>query len=255
MSDNLKDNWYYAEKGKVIGAISLEDVKKLISEGKIKEETSVWSGEGDWRPAKSASIGYLLLKPEPVTDPNQPPSPPPLSGKDINNKYVWGLVAVPVIGVLVDMITGSKSIWIFIAVLVILNIAFFLLDDSQLKKSGHRIPTSKWLNFLPVYLWRRTAFLKQKHHYFWGWIASLVLSVLFMFFAYNIDLEGTACPVVTQIMHESYGNNSASCKVVVIDREVSDGFYKATATLDNGNDIGITIEERSGNQIYVQIAP
>lgn len=65
-------------------------------------------------------------------------------------------------------------------------------------------------------------------------------------------LEETSIGLVTQIVQEQYSTD-AVCKAVRIDEEVSDGFYKATAILDSGVDLNITIEEKANNMIYVQI--
>lgn len=252
MSDNLKDNWYYAEKGKVIGAISLDEVKKLISEGKIKEDTSVWNGEGEWRAAKTTDLGAQFIELA-ATQTKSSTSPPPLSGHDIDDKYVWLLVTVPVLGLLAWLLTGRSSVWVFVIILFVLYTVFFKLDEIKLKDSGHEVPKSKFIKVIPVYLWQRAIFLKQKNYYFWGWTASLVLSLFLITALYSNDLEGTACPLVTQILHEQLGSNSATCKVVKLGDKVSDGFYRATAILDNGNDLPITIEDK-GSEIYVRIA-
>ncbi len=65
------------------------------------------------------------------------------------------------------------------------------------------------------------------------------------------SIEQSACPLVTQIIHEQL-KGSADCKVVKITEDVGNNFYKAKAILDNGNDLKITIE-RKGKNIYVKI--
>lgn len=64
-------------------------------------------------------------------------------------------------------------------------------------------------------------------------------------------LEESAVPVVTEIIQEQLGAET-SCVAVNITEQVSDKHYKAKATLSNGNDIVIMIEDR-GDQIYVTI--
>lgn len=66
-------------------------------------------------------------------------------------------------------------------------------------------------------------------------------------------LEKSACPLVTQIIHEQF-KKSATCKVVKMTQNLGNDFYKAEATLDNGNDIKITVE-RKGDNIEVTIPP
>ncbi len=243
MTDNAS-KWFYAKKGNQVGPISLLEIKSLVDNGTINAETSVWNGEGDWKSAKNTELSDLFIKPS--------STPPPLSGSDVNNLYVWLVVAVPILGIIIQQYTGVVLMWIYLA----LNIVFCILDERKLKSAGHVAPNTVWAFFIPVYLWKRANFLKQKKLYLWCWIIALSLSIVLTYGlnknAYGDALVETACPLVTQIIQEQLGG-SAVCKAVTIDREISDGFYKATAYLDNGNELQITIEEREGNQIYVQI--
>lgn len=66
-------------------------------------------------------------------------------------------------------------------------------------------------------------------------------------------IEKSACPIVTQIIHEQF-KKRASCKVVKITQDLGNGLYKAEATLDNGNDVKINVE-RKGENIEVIIPP
>ena len=66
-------------------------------------------------------------------------------------------------------------------------------------------------------------------------------------------IKKSACPLVTQIIHEQL-EISTTCKVVKITQNLGNGLYKAEATLDNGNDIKITIERKDDN-IEVTIPP
>lgn len=66
-------------------------------------------------------------------------------------------------------------------------------------------------------------------------------------------IEKSACPLVTQIIHEQF-KKTATCKIVKVTQDLGNGLYKAEATLDNGNDIKITVE-RKGDNIEVTIPP
>jgi len=174
--------------------------------------------------------------------------PPPLTGSDVDNKFIWAVVAVPIVGVIIELLAGTELVWLHI----VANIVCCVLDEKKLKKAGQKAPTN-WMVFLvPVYLWKRASLLNQKKHYFWAWWAAFVLSILIGMGGHQAALEEAARPVVSQIIKEQLFG-SATCKAVTIDEEVTDGFYKATATLDNGNEWRITIEERKDGQIYVQI--
>lgn len=64
-------------------------------------------------------------------------------------------------------------------------------------------------------------------------------------------LEESAVPVVTRIIQQQLNGNTKCIKVKILEK-VDDKHFKANATLDNGNDIKIMIEDR-GSQIYVTI--
>lgn len=66
-------------------------------------------------------------------------------------------------------------------------------------------------------------------------------------------IEKSACPLVTQIIHEQL-KKTATCKIVKVTQDLGSGLYKAEATLDNGNDIKITVEQK-GDNIEVTIPP
>ena len=68
-------------------------------------------------------------------------------------------------------------------------------------------------------------------------------------------LEKSAVPVVTQILAENLGRgNAATCKEVEITEKISDGLYRASAILNNGNKLKIIIEEKGNNRILVSIS-
>jgi len=234
------NNWYYVEKGKQVGPFSFQEVKSLVADRKINEETSVWNGEGDWKPAKNTVLFDLFKIPL--------GTPPPLTGADVDNKYVWLVVVVPLVGLIIELIVSQELVWIYL----VLNIVLCVLDEHKLRSAGYETPNRFWVFLIPVYLWKRAGLLKQKKYYFLGWIVAFILSIFLTTRVNQSIIEEYACPVVTQIIQEQFGGQ-ATCKAVRIDEEVIDGFYRATAILDNGNVLQITIEEKENNQIYVQI--
>ena len=80
----------------------------------------------------------------------------------------------------------------------------------------------------------------------------VALSMVFTGCGNNAQLEKGAVPVVTQIIKEQLGSNSAECVTVEITGTITKGLYKANAILNNGNTIKITIQDK-GDQIYVTI--
>lgn len=234
-------NWYYAIGGEQVGPVSIKEMQRLAENGKIKLETKVWNGEGDWKLASATELVNLFSQPASIV-------PPPLTGSDIDNKFIWAVVVVPIIGAIIELIVGTELVWLYIAA----NIVCCVLDERKLKAAGQKAPTN-WMVFLvPVYLWKRADLLNHKKHYFWAWIAAFVLSIMISMGGSQAMIEEAACPVVTDII-KSKLFGSATCKAVTITDEVSSGFYRAIATLNNGNELRITIEERDDGQIYVQI--
>jgi hypothetical protein len=233
--------WHYVEGGAQVGPLTLDEVKGAISAGKITPSTKVWPGEGDWTHASETLLSEFFSVREPTT-------PPPLAGEDIDNKFMWILVAVPIIGAIIDLIAGT----VLFLPSIIANIALCMLDEKKLKAAGHAAPVHWSVFIVPIYIWKRATLLNHKKHYFGAWVAAFVLSIFLDIGSTQAAIEEAACPIVTDIIKEQlYG--SARCMSVTIDKEVTTGFYKATATLDNGNELSITIEEKDNGMIYVQV--
>lgn len=76
-------------------------------------------------------------------------------------------------------------------------------------------------------------------------------SMIFVELDKTVNLERSSVRIVTDILNNQF-NVSAKCTKVEISEKISDKKYSAKATLDNGNDIKIIIEDR-GDQIYVTI--
>jgi hypothetical protein len=235
--------WWYASQGERIGPLSLTKMRDLIQSGKITLETKVWNGEGDWRLAKETELGALF------TPTNSPTVPPPLTGSDIDNKFVWAVIAVQLIGVFVEIFLQSQM-WIFY---LIVNTGLCLLDEWKLKRAGYNPPNGWWTLLVPVYLWKRSTVLKQNRMYFWLYnsalVASAALSVLISMLANENRLAEAARPIVTQIVRDQW-LQTAECKSVSIYDNISPGLYRATATLDDGRTFWVSIEDR-GSSIYV----
>lgn len=233
--------WFYAKKGAQVGPLSLSEVEVLIDSRDIVADTKVWNGTGEWLPAASQPDLNAFFKAHHGT-------PPPLMGDDVDNRFVWAIVTVPVIGALLEMMFNTTLVWLYI----MLNITFCVLDERRLKSAGHHAPV-KWMLFLvPLYLWKRAEILHHKKLYVWCWIAAFSISIIISMAGEESTIETAACPVVSDILQKHLAN-PASCKAVNITEEVTSGFYRAYATLDNGNNLDITIEKMKDGQIYVRI--
>lgn len=237
--------WFYVRQGEQVGPLDLEAMKRLIELGTVDAQTKVWNGHGGWVSAQDSTLAEWLTKRA-----NNVDMPPPLKGADVDNRYVWGVVAVPVVGAVIEWLAGMSLWWLYLAA----NVVLCVLDEKKLKKAGQRAPTN-WMVFLvPLYLWKRAVLLEQKKHAFWAWCGAFLLSVLIAVGGEHAALEEAACPVVTQILQRQL-LTLAQCKAVTITEQVSGDFYRAIAVLDNGEDLKITIEKRKDGQIFVRVVP
>jgi hypothetical protein len=259
MSDNTLAQWHYVHNGDRIGPVSHQEMERLVKQGRVSAATSVWSGEGDWHPAGQDPALSSLFQPTAGT-------PPPLQGTDVDNRLAWGIAAVPLAGMVLELIAGSPLTWVYLAA----NIVLCVLDERRLKAAGHQSPSSWWCLLIPVYLWKRSGLLGQSRKIFWCWLAAFMLSITLGSGGQQAALEKAAVPVVTQILEEGAmqqnvnsflsGNgmapaaHGAKCKAVQIVDEPTAGFYRAKAVLDNGGEIQISIEEQ-GDKILVKTLP
>lgn len=231
---------YFCGLGGVrIGPLTRKEFDYNRSVGKIDPEAPTWAGVGDWRPA----VTFLASTDTPAAADSAPP--PPLPPDD---RFAWAVVALPIVGSFIALIFGSHFGYLYAFAIIYLCV----LDIGILRAGGREAPTTWWWFLItPVYLWKRAKLLNQKPIIFAAFLASATASVFLDEAFSKTGIEASACPLVTQIIQQQL-YASASCKSVSIVKDVGDGFYTATATLDNGNDIKITIQNR-GKEIYVQI--
>ncbi|HIF9530615.1 TPA: DUF4339 domain-containing protein [Photobacterium damselae] len=234
-------SWYYVDNGAQIGPINDEEIKKAIELKKITPITKVWAGEGDWILAKDTTLSELFVMESNTT-------PPPLAGEDIDNKYVWILSIIPILSVIIDLLAGTTLFF----PAIIANIGLCIFDERKLKTAGHATPQHWSVFIVPVYLWKRAKLLNHKKHYFIAWLVCFIFSIMMNIGVQRSEIEDTACSVVTDIIHNQF-HQSSVCKAVEIDDELTSGFYSATAILNNGNSIDITIEDKDDGMIYVNI--
>ena len=96
--------------------------------------------------------------------------------------------------------------------------------------------------------------LKKQKRFYYIFVGIIALFTIFSFVLGNEnDLEEAARPIVTEIIQNQFYQKDIECEKVTIDETVSDGFYKATAILNTGIEIKITIKKLKGDQIQVMI--
>lgn len=99
--------------------------------------------------------------------------------------------------------------------------------------------------------------IKKSNYKKFSYIIPIVLLFLFGcigFTPYKTRLAESAAPLVTQILDENFGSyiNTAKCQKVINVRKISKGYYSASAVLDNGRLLNISITA-DNDTIYVQL--
>jgi hypothetical protein len=184
---NYYDDWYYVEKGEKKGPISAVEIKCLLNNGQIVDDTHVWrSSMKDWTTIRDSEL-YVFVE-------NTPPAIPTTI---IGNGYVWVMAFFPLILGLIDasiaahnrlenfktfygikpnLISPGITFKVFASVAGL----FAMFDFLRLKRAGYgNLKLGLLSFFLPVfYLFMRAKLLKQKPYYAITWIVMLILGIL-----------------------------------------------------------------------------
>ena len=171
---NSKPAWYYEEAGQKSAAMTLAEMKQLVSNNHtVYRFTKVWSdGMDEWKKAEDTELAEYFE------------GPPPLSGDSVSNVLVWFLAFAPVIGVNIEGFIATlfnlNNLWF---ITIVLNLCLSLLDERKLNMAGHNTRAlgfgSAWL--VPIYLFKRAKILNHSMGYFWTWIITFGLTLLAAF--------------------------------------------------------------------------
>ena len=256
-SSRVKSYHYISSDGKTIGPITETEVKKLLLEESINIDTLVWDGNGDWKPIKDTDLAEGTSS---ITPP--PPPPPPQNQSTGNNSrntggltnsLAWGIALSSFVSIVLGLIA-------YIAAIIM---AF--IDHKKCKKQGIDI-SPKWMIFIPIlYLWKRSKKFEDNKKIFWIGCAGIVVSVLFIFseignLSGNSYIEENSCEQVTDMVRfgsyitglDEFGGDNVRCEEVNVDLKISDSKYYATAILNTGDAIDITIRT-DGDQVQASI--
>ncbi|SUH59101.1 Uncharacterised protein [Salmonella enterica subsp. enterica serovar Hartford] len=173
-----------------------------------------------------------------------------LEKKSVKNLYAWLIAILPFV---VSFPPAEYDNYVMVISFVI-GLGLLVADRINLTESGYEPPSFLWgLLLPPVYLWKRATVLGSNRLLCIVWCVAFAAS--FIVYSFNTDsaLEEAACPTVTTILKQNNGTEAPKCMKVTIQDKVTDKFYKATATLDNGNDINITIEMTGDENFYVRV--
>ena len=172
-------SWYYEDDGHRKGPVTDEVVIGLIRTRKITYGSLVWkSGFPEWLKVEDTELRVHL----------EGVSPPPITGKHVNNTVVWFLAFAPLIGLFLESmfayaINSSDSVaeaavsdnryWF---ITLALNIALSYFDENRLMRAGYDTSKFKGLTWLvPVYLYKRAKALDQNLAYFVVWLVSIAI--------------------------------------------------------------------------------
>lgn len=251
--NRVKSYHYISSDGKTIGPVAEIEVKKLLSEENININTLVWDGNGDWKPIKDTELAEGTGS---ITPPPPPPPPQNLSTENNSrdpvaptNNLAWGIA----ISAFFSVISG------LIAYIAAIIMAF--LDHKKCQEKGINI-SPKWMIFIPLlYLWKRSKTFKDNKRIFLVGCAGTVIFIVLLFSEIgdifgNSELEERSCDQVTNMVRfsssitglDDFGGDSIECEYVSIGLQLSDNKYYATAVLNTGHEVDITIRT-DGDQV------
>jgi len=177
-----ENHWFYEENGERRGNLDDAQMIELIRAGQLDRRTPVWkTGYSDW----------LLLDETELRAHLDALSPPPLSGRHVDNTLAWVLAFAPLLGYLLEWILAfaihdselraqramdEASYWY---VTLGLNILLGVLDAKRLQKAGHDTRRFRgWVWLVPVYLYQRAKHLQHNLSYFVVWLVGFGLILL-----------------------------------------------------------------------------
>jgi hypothetical protein len=238
--------WYYSADGQQRnGPVSWTEVEVAYRTGIIGPDTLMWAPQlPGWVPARDLLVPAAVQPPilsaelKPSIDDAQTQQPihadVPEPGVGISS-YFWLFVNFVIFVYNCYAITNNlliKSGYVFIAIGLIINVYIIVSFPGMFQGIFPKI--NKYLSFAVLGI-------------------GLILGISGGYDSRNKILEKESVSLVTQILKEQLGSEAATCKSVTIEKEISNGFYHATAHLDNGNDISIGIEDKD-KEILVTIA-
>ena len=171
--------------------------------------------------------------------------------QDNPDRYLWLLALAPLMASIVIYLFAIPPLYASI-VLVVPNLVFAFMDEKLLKSTNRTVPAHWTVFVVPVYIWQRIKVTGLDKRAMLVWCAAFACSVFTVQIAQQKYIEDAACKIVSDIVKKQL-YSEAECVGVSIKKETKSGFYKADATLDNGNDVDITIDTRKSGQILVQI--
>ncbi|MCC4106859.1 hypothetical protein MMS95_07335 [Serratia sp. PGPR-27] len=168
--------------------------------------------------------------------------------------YAWCLsIGLPVIWGLSAIFLPQK---VALGLYMLCSLVWVLLDRLSLFKQEKTAPSLGWFLLPMVYLRQRDERQGKPWRLLQVWLICTVLSAVvgnhFKTQSGTERLAQSACPVVTKILQRQ-GIEEHCIRITDIKEEVAGRFYQAQALLNTGSKEPLTIEVRSGGNIYVTL--
>lgn len=211
MTHTIEKVYFYEINQQTQGPVNTEALIELIESGKLTYGNSIWcEGFPDWIKVEHSEFKEYISEPPPLT--RQTVTPPALKSATnnqvhsasnefnpnlISNVWVWLLAVSPFIVMLIasalifsqcdgdEWCVGMRlrlgnDFFVSTIALLVLNIAFSLFDENNLKKAGVNTKEMSHLGawLVPVYLYQRATYLKHNIAYFIVWLICFVLFLL-----------------------------------------------------------------------------
>lgn len=177
--ENSAEQWFYIQGGDRKGPVSLLELKEMYKNSGLSEQALVWTKNfgDDWK------------RLEDVAEMREANEPPLVPAKSISNLWLYLLVAVPIFGVTLETVmTESYPEWFLqgsdsagFIIFFVLNSAFGLLDEREIRKSGRKDIAKgimAWIFlFVPIYIFFRGKRTGKGAWPLLGWISALLIGV------------------------------------------------------------------------------
>lgn len=168
--------------------------------------------------------------------------------------YAWCLsIGLPVIWIPFAIFFPKE---IALGLYMVISLIWVLLDRLNLMKQEITPPSMGWFLLPMVYLRQRDERQGKPWRLLQVWLICTVLSAVagnhFKTQSNTERLAQSACPLVTKILQRQ-GIEEHCIRITDIRQEVVGRFYQAQALLNTGSKEPLTIEVRSGGNIYVTL--
>lgn len=266
-----KADWFYIVGGERLGPVAFSDLKALYEDGELSERTLVWTKDfaDDWKRISE------------VTDIREDNEPPLVPTTEIPNRWLYMLVAVPLVMSLVEAGTTEAGLEGFSAadlpglafmLFFLANTIFALLDQNAVERSGRKDAVNGllgWILFLvPVYIYLRSKRTGLGVVPLLGWLGALIVGSFLTTSFPGMVYLGSGLPTcesrtTNKMIMDLYPQiplNFTRAEVVNIHKVAEINYSEAlgqrqcTAVVQNtsgrGTPVVVTISEQDGQVFY-----